>query len=133
MRSATLWLLYTRSDYGCCWSSRRVTSQRFDVDEELERAGLLHSQQELQIDARSCCEWRRQRYRSGRHRAVQTTTQRLGRRRLHCRALNCDSAGSCSDAVRSETGGRISNTVDCYGPEVRALRSATGPGGTKAY
>ena len=27
--------------------------QRLDIEEELERAGLLHSQQELQVDARS--------------------------------------------------------------------------------
>jgi hypothetical protein len=30
-----------------------VLRQRFDIEEELERAGLLHSQEELQVDARS--------------------------------------------------------------------------------
>ena len=47
----------------CLW-------QCFDIDEELERASPLYSQQELQIDTRSGRQGLTQRYRSRRHAAV---------------------------------------------------------------
>lgn len=44
--------------------------QRFDVEEELEPTGRLHSQEELQIDAGSGRQRCSKRYRAGRHAAV---------------------------------------------------------------
>ena len=56
--------------------------QRFDIEEELERACLLHSQQELQVNACSRSQWCRQRYRSRTQSAIKRSTKTLNGRLL---------------------------------------------------
>ena len=56
--------------------------QRFDIEEELERACLLHSQQHLQVNACAWSKWRRQRNRSRTHSAIERTGRTLNGRLL---------------------------------------------------
>src|SRR5678815_4841437 len=67
----------------CLFVATSFLRQRFDIEEELKRAGLLYSEQELQVNARSRSQRLRHGYRSRTHRAIERAAQNLGGRFLH--------------------------------------------------
>src|SRR5687767_2378462 len=67
--------------------------QRFNNDEEAERAGLLDAEQETHVNARSVSQWRSQRNRARGQRRVESATAWLCRRCLKRGRLHVDIAG----------------------------------------